>query len=103
MLMIPVMGNTGATAGAAAAAAIAKAIKASGAIVRVERADFESILRKQEAPLVVHNYGGFYLAKKHRYLSSYKGLGFYTQSAEPVELPTRCELVEARSFWMPGG
>ena len=88
-MMIPVMGNTAAASGAAAAAAIAQAIKASGAIVRVAPADFASILRKQEAPLVVHNYGGFYLAKKHRYLSSHKGLAFYTQSAEPIELPNR--------------
>lgn len=101
MLMIPVMGNTGAAAGAAAAAAVAQAVKASGAVVRVEPDDFRSLLRRQEVPLVVHAHGGF-LARKHRYLSSYKGLAFYTQSAEPVELPTRCELVEARSFWMPG-
>jgi hypothetical protein len=101
MLILPVMGNTAAAGGAAAAAAIAQAIKASGAIVRVEPDDFRSLLRRHEAPLVVHALGGF-LVRKHRYLSSYKGLAFYTQSAEPVELPVRCELVEARSFWMPG-
>jgi hypothetical protein len=101
MLMIPVMGNTGAAAGAAAAAAIAQAVKASGTIVRVEPQAFESVLRKQELPLVVHCLSGVF-SRKHRYLSSYKGLAFYTQSADPLELPTRCELVEARSFWMPG-
>ena len=99
-MMIPIVGNAGASAGAAAAAAIAQAIKASGAIVRVEPSDFEAVLRKQEAPLVVHNYGGF-LIRKHRYLSSYKGLAFYTQSTLPLDLPRRSELVESAAFWMP--
>jgi hypothetical protein len=95
--MIPVMGNAGA---AAHAAAIAQAIKASGAVVRVEPNGFEALLRKQESPLIVHSYGGF-LVKKHRYLSSYKGLAFFTQSPMPLDLPGRSEIVEARSFWMP--
>ena len=101
MLILPVMGNTAAT-GAAAAAAIARAVKASGAVVRVEPDDFRALLRRQEAPLVVHAHDRVILVRMHRYLSSYKGLAFYTQSAEPIELPNRCELVEARSFWMPG-
>lgn len=101
MLMIPVMGNTAAAGGAAAAAAIAQAIKASGTIVRVEPHAFSSMLRKQDAPLVVHAMGGFF-SRKHRYLASYKGLAFYTQSEAPVELPVRSEVVEARAFWMPG-
>ena len=103
-MMIPLgiaVGNTAATAGAAgAAAAIANAIKASGTLVRVEPHGFQSLLRKQESPLVVHSYGGF-LARKHRYLAGYKGLAFYTESPQPIDLPGRCELVEARSIWMP--
>ena len=101
--MFLVMGNAGAGAGAGAAtaaAAIAQAIKASGVILRVEPEALEAVLQKQEAPLVVHSFGGF-LMKKHRYLSSYKGLAFYTQSALPLDLPRRSELVEARAFWMP--
>ena len=52
----------GAGAGAAVAAraaAIAKAIKASGAIVRVEPSDFLVILSKNSKPLVVLAEGGF--------------------------------------------
>ena len=44
---------TNGAAGGAAAAAIAQAIKASGAIVRVEPEDFEQILRRTDRPLVV--------------------------------------------------
>ena len=101
-MMIPIpMGNTAAAAGAAgAAAAIAQATKASGTLVRVEPHGFASVLRKQELPLVVHCYTGVF-ARKHRYLTGYKGLAFYTESPSPVDLPGRCEVVEARTIWMP--
>jgi hypothetical protein len=49
----------GAGAAAARAAAIAKAIKASGAIVRLEPDDFLTILSKSAKPLVVIAVGGF--------------------------------------------
>jgi hypothetical protein len=92
----------GATGGAAAAAAaIAEAIKASGVIVRVEPDSFLAILRKQEAPLVVHATGGF-LSASYQYLTSYKGLAFFSKSANPLSLPGGTELVHARKIWIPG-
>jgi hypothetical protein len=42
----------------AAGAAVARATKASGVIVRVEPADFHSILARTAEPLVVHAGGG---------------------------------------------
>jgi ABC-type branched-subunit amino acid transport system substrate-binding protein len=86
---------------AAAAAAIAQAIKASGAIVRVEPEGFLEILRRAKDPLVVHAKGGF-LSKNHQYLSSYKGLAFFAKSPAALELPASTELVEAGSIWIPG-
>jgi hypothetical protein len=62
--------SAGASAAAAAAAAVAQAIKASGAIVRVEPDDFLSILRRQQEPLVVHATAGFF-STSFLYLSSY--------------------------------
>lgn len=96
--------SAGASAGAsaaAAAAAIAQAIKASGAIVRVEPADFLRILERQQAPLVVHATGGFF-STSYLYLSSYKGLAFFTKSLAPLSLPTNCEVVQAQKIWIPG-
>ena len=87
--------------GAAAAAAIAQAIKASGAIVRVEPDAFLTIVERVEAPLVVHAEGGF-LSTVHKYLVGYKGLVFYTQAARPLHLPGSGELVEAEKIWIPG-
>ncbi len=80
--------------------ATANAIKASGAIVHVEPQDFEAILSKSEAPLVVRAEGGF-LSRKYSYLTSYKGLIFYTKTPIPVRLPIKAELIAARKIWTP--
>ena len=85
---------------AAAAAAIANAIKASGVIVRVSPGDFANILRRVENPLIVYSQGGFFTTR-HQYLTSYKGLAFYTKSREQIDLPRSAELINAQGIWMP--
>ena len=91
----------GAGAAAAAGAAIANAIKASGAIVNVESDDFEIILRRAEAPLVVCATGGVF-STKYYYLTSYKGLIFFTRTPAPLSLPGRAEIINAKNIWVPG-
>jgi hypothetical protein len=86
---------------AAAQAAIAQAIKASGTLVRVEPRDFSRILNKQEAPLIVRARGGFFRTGWY-YLTSYKGLAFFALSPEPLPLPGRAEVIDARKIWVPG-
>jgi hypothetical protein len=89
-------------AGAAgAAAAIAQAVKASGVIVRVEPDDFAAILQRQPGALVVHATGGFF-STNYQYLTSYKGLAFFTKAATPLDLPPGTELVQAKAIWIPG-
>lgn len=92
--------SAGASAAAAAAAAVSRAIKASGVIVRVTPEDFVSILQRQEEPLVVHATGGFF-STSYRYLSSYKGLAFFTQAPAALSLPKGCEIVQAQKIWVP--
>lgn len=87
-------------AAAAAAAAVVNATKASGVIVRVEPADFRALLRRTADPLVVHASGGV-LRTTHKYLTSYKGIAFFTKSRTALELPRGTELVEADSIWIP--
>ena len=88
-----------ATAGAVAAA-IANAVKASGVIVRVTPEDFAAILRRTENPLVVHATGGVFTTN-YQYLTSYKGLAFYTKSPAPLALPFGAEVMTAKSIWVP--
>jgi hypothetical protein len=92
----------GATAGgAAAAAAIAQATKASGAIVRMKAEEFQSLLHRTKDPLVVMAEGGVF--KKHTaYLTSYRGLMFYTKSEAALNLPSGAEVVVADDIWIPG-
>lgn len=92
--------SNGAVTAAVAAAEIANAIKASGAIVNVESGDFETILRKVDAPLVVCAQGGVFSTKYH-YLTSYKGLIFYTKTQTPLMLSSRVELVKANRIYIP--
>lgn len=86
---------------AAAAAAVAQAIKASVATVRFEPADFLRILNLQQKPLVVQASGGFF-STSYQYLSSYKGLAFFTKARFPLTLPGDCEVVQAQKIWIPG-
>lgn len=85
---------------AAAAAAIAQAIKASGAIVRVEPGDFNKILSRTSKPLVVIAKGGFFKSS-YRYLTAYKGLMFFTKSPTELMLPGDVEIIAAREIWIP--
>jgi len=86
---------------AAMAAAIAQAIKASGVIVHVKERDFMSILARAEEPLVVCAQGGLF-STNYQYLTSYKGLAFFTKSGSPLPLPATAELVTAARIWIPG-
>ncbi|HEV7397154.1 MAG TPA: hypothetical protein VGN86_11630 [Pyrinomonadaceae bacterium] len=89
-----------AAGGAAHAAAIANAIKASGVICKVEPEDFVAIVRKVDKPLVVVAQGGFF-SPKTKYLTSYKGLAFYTRSAEPIQFSSDTEIVNAKKISIP--
>ena len=94
-----------AAGGAAAAAALAQAIKASGVIVRVEPEDFLQILARQPAPLVVCARGNWFQRRINihcQYLTSYKGLAFYTRSADHLPVPEDAEVILAKQIWIPG-
>lgn len=86
-------------AGHLAYAAAAEALKASGVIVRVEPAVFVAIVGRAETPLVVVAQGGLF-RKEFRYLTSYKGLAFYTASPTTLALP-KAEIVAAKSISLP--
>jgi hypothetical protein len=85
----------------AAAAAIAQAKKASGVVVRLEPKEFVKVLRRMKDPLIVIAEGGI-LRTNFQYLVGYKGLVFFTKSSDALALPPDAEIVNARSFWMPG-
>lgn len=95
-------GAAGAASGAAAAAAaIANAIKASGAIVQIEPADFEGLVERIAAPLVLHQKAGGMFARNHQYATSYRGFVFFTSTPAELYLPEHAELLPVKKIWMP--
>ena len=87
------------TGGAAAAAAIAQALKAMGSVICIEPQEFLAILEKSEKPLVVQSPSG--LMTKYKYLTSYKGLTFFTKSKDPLLIPGSVELITAKKIVVP--
>ena len=83
------------------AAIIARAVKASGTLVRLEPTEFSRILNRQEAPLVVRAQFRTLFLKRWSYLTPYRGLAFVTLSPEPLPLPGKAEVIDAKSLWIP--
>ena len=97
-------GAAGAAAGATAAAhaaAVAQAIKASGAIIKMNPGEFMKIVNRSETKLVAFAVGGIF-GKNYSYLTNYKGLIFYCKSSEPLTLPGAVEIIECEKIWIPG-
>ncbi len=80
--------------------AIANAIKASGVVVELAREDFLTIVRQSEKPLIVHAPSKL-IRTKHKYLTSYKGLAFYTKVDQPLDFLSEVELIEAKKISVP--
>jgi hypothetical protein len=94
-------GAAGGAAVAAAAAAIANAIKASGAIVRIEPTDFTALLENHQEALVIVSEPGGIFNRRYQYLTSYKGFVFYCKSDEKIPVPARTEVIHANDIWIP--
>jgi hypothetical protein len=94
------IGTEEAAAAAASTAAITQVIKVSGVIVQVGRDAFLTIVARQQAPLVVHATGGLFRTN-YQYLTSYKGLAFFTCLSAPLDLPADTEMVLAKWIWVP--
>ena len=87
-------------AGAAAYMAMMNAVKASGVVVHMEPGDFMALLGRMEEPLVVVGKGGVF--RKHaQYLTTYRGLAFFTKSAQALVLPRRAEIITVKSIAVP--
>jgi len=93
--------SNGAGGGAAAAAYAARmnAIKASGVLVQIQNSDFLNLVEGMQMPIVVYSPKNFW--SSHKYLTSYKGLAFYTKSKEPLRLPGDIELIISRKISIP--
>ncbi|MBN1127074.1 MAG: hypothetical protein JXA82_18880 [Sedimentisphaerales bacterium] len=86
-------------AAAAAAASISSAIKASGAIVRIEPHEFVDLVCRINDPIVVWSPPGF--LTPYKYITCYKGLYFFAKSKTQLTIPASAEIICARKIWIP--
>ena len=87
-------------AAAAAHAAMINAIKASGAVVRIEEEDFRNLISKMDSGLVIEKPGGS-MFSNYKYSTSYQGFIFYCRSRDAITIPSRLEKITARRIWVP--
>ncbi|MEM8488816.1 MAG: hypothetical protein AAF564_24945 [Bacteroidota bacterium] len=80
--------------------AVANAIKASGVVVQVEPAEFLKIAGQSEKPLIVYAPTKV-IRTTHKYLTSYKGLAFYTKANDPLVFKEPVEMVTAKKISIP--
>ena len=92
--------GAGAAANAAVVAAISNAVKACGALIKIEPEAFESLLTIIDDPLVVASEGGFF-TKHMKYLVSYRGLIFHTKSKEPLPFDKSVLILPAKKMSIP--
>lgn len=69
-------------------------------IVQLGPQEFVDLLRKIERPLIIYKQPGL-LAPNHQYLTSYKGLAFFTKSRVEIDFPRGTEIIIADKIWMP--
>lgn len=79
---------------------VASAKSTIGPFVVCEPIEFQNLLARCETPIIVCAEKGM-LTKTFQYLTSYRGLVFYTESGFPIEMPTQAEVVSARQIVMP--
>ncbi len=85
----------------AQAAAMAQAVKAMGAIVKVEEPAFHKILAQSEQPLVLVAPPGGFLQKFYRYATSFRGFVFFMDSKQPVMFGRMLDIVEVKYIAIP--
>lgn len=81
-------------------AALLQAIQSMGVIVQVKPSIFLALVQKNDISLVLKATGGF-MRRHHRYLTTYKGLTFFTKVYEPLALPSTSEIVEVGKLHIP--
>jgi len=65
-------------------------------VVETEPEDFMSVISKSEKPLVITVSSGV-MKKEYKYLTTCRGLIFFTRSKTPLELPPGIDVVVAKN------
>lgn len=77
-----------------------QATRSFGIITQVGRETFIEIIGRQDKPLILESTGGIF-RKHYRYLTSYKGITFFTKCYNAVNLPTNAEIIKVHNIRIP--
>jgi hypothetical protein len=58
------------------------------------------VISRAENPVIIISRGGF-MKKDFDYLTSYKGLIFFTRTKNEVNLSGNAEIISAQQIWIP--
>ena len=100
-VMTTVVMGLATTAATSAANAAARALKASGAIIKLESGEFAKILLRTTDPLIVISPTGF-KKRKTKYLLSWRGFVFYCETKEQMNLRSCAETILDDNIWISG-
>lgn len=92
---------SGAAGAAAAQAAIQEAIKASGAIVKIEPNEFSNLISKMDDGIVIEKGDNGFFDSGYKYSTSYKGFIFYCKSKNQITILSKLEKIKAKRIWVP--
>jgi len=81
--------------------AIGWAVKAVGALVKVEPEVFLAIVKRYPSPLVIYSKSESLFRVRHHYATSYKGFAFLVSCPEPLPIPGTAEVVVAKEIVVP--
>lgn len=81
------------------AAAQLNALKAIGPVVFVAPEQFLTILSNSKDPLVVQSLPSLFAP--YKYLTSHKGLTFFTRSKEALLIPASTQIITAKKISVP--
>lgn len=80
------------------------AVRSWGPIVKIESDGFLRIVKNamefEPNPLIVMATSGWF-STVYNYLTSYKGLYFYSSSSSPLLLPSQVEIITVDKIWIP--
>ena len=85
----------------ASGAKVIKAIMSSGIMIQVEPSVFLDTLNKIATPLVVMSHKKEYFVESYQYMTNYKGLFFWVETKQPLQLPEEIEKIEAAQMFIP--
>lgn len=78
-----------------------RAIASTGSIVKITPEVMLGLISRMNEPLIIECHKKRFYGGEYSYLTSYKGLCFYTEAKSQLAIPTSAEIIMASEMWIP--